>query len=60
MVPCHSMNAGSVVGIPSGSADTQTLPYAKELYFFHSQAAGTQKLWARALVEFPRPIFSLY
>ena len=26
----HSMNAGSVVGIPWGGEDTQTLPYTKE------------------------------
>ena len=30
VVFCHSMNAGSVVGIPWGGGDTQTLPYAKE------------------------------
>ena len=30
MVLCHSMNAGSVLGIPLGDGDTQTLPYAKE------------------------------
>ena len=30
MVLCHSMNAGSVVGIHSGDVDTQTIPYAKE------------------------------
>ena len=29
MVLCHSVNAGSVMGIPCGG-DTQTLPYAKE------------------------------
>ena len=29
---CHSMNAGSVVGIPLGGGDTQTLPYAKRIY----------------------------
>ena len=35
MVPGHSMNAGPVVGIPWGGADTQTLPYAKEFVFVH-------------------------
>ena len=30
MVLCHSVNAGSVVGIPWGVGYTQTLPYAKE------------------------------
>ena len=30
IVLCHSMNAGSVVGIPWGGGDTQTLPYVKE------------------------------
>ena len=28
MVLCHSMNAGSMVGIPWGGRGTQTLPYA--------------------------------
>ena len=27
MVLCYSMNAGSVIGIPLGDGDTQTLPY---------------------------------
>ena len=31
MVLCHSLNAGSVVGIPWGDGDTQTLPCAKEI-----------------------------
>ena len=31
MVLCHSMNAGSVVGIPWGGGDTRTLSYTKKL-----------------------------
>ena len=34
MVLCHSVNAGSVVGIPWGPGETQTLPYAKEFELF--------------------------
>ena len=30
MILCHSMNADSMVGIPCGGRDTQTLPCAKE------------------------------
>ena len=43
MEPCHSMNAGSVVGIPSGGADTQTLPYAKEFELFPLTGSGYSK-----------------
>ena len=44
------MNAGSVVGIPWGGGDTQTLPYAKE-FILHSKVMGTEKLWAWVLVS---------
>ena len=48
IVLCHSLNAGSALGIPWGGGNTQTLPYAKEcLKFLHSQGpyeAGTKKL----------------
>ena len=30
----HSLSAGSVVGIPWGGGDTQTIPYAKEFELF--------------------------
>ena len=42
MVLCHFMNAASVLGIPWGGGDTQTLPYAKKksLNFLHSQMTG--------------------
>ena len=44
MVFCHFMNVGSVVGIPWGGGDTQTLLYAKKFVwtFLHSQIAGVQ------------------
>ena len=40
---CHSMNAGSVVEIPRGGGDIQTLPYAKEFIGTYC----TQRWWER-------------
>ena len=43
---CHSMNAGSVVRIPWGGRDPQTLPYHKNSFvwtFLHSQMAGCRR-----------------
>ena len=47
MILCHSMNTGSVMAIPWGGGDTQTLPtlYKKIcLNFLYWQVVGTQKL----------------
>ena len=38
---CHSMNAGSMVGIPWGSGNTQHLAYAKEFIWTYC----TQRQW---------------
>ena len=57
MVLCHSINAASVVGLPSSGGDTQTLPHAEEFELFEPTGGGGCKTlgtsacsWARALV----------
>ena len=40
---CHSMNAVSLVGIPSDSGDTQTLPCAKRLFELFCINSGDKK-----------------
>ena len=39
-VPCYSMNADAVVGIPWGSGDTQTLRYVKSLFDLFALTGG--------------------
>ena len=43
MVLCHSMNTGSVMGIPYSGEDTQTLPYAKQFEIFALTGSGVVK-----------------
>ena len=43
MVLCHSMNTGSVMGIPYSGGDTQTLPYAKQFEHFALIGSGVVK-----------------
>ena len=50
------MNAGSVVGIPWGSGDTQTLPYAKEFVWTGSGYAETLGVSASAEVQALTPL----
>ena len=47
MVFHHSMNADSVVGIPKGGSDTQTLPYAKEFIELFEVTGGQDKNFRR-------------
>ena len=61
MVLCHSMNAGSVVGIPLGGGNTQTLPFAKEfVWTFYTQRQGCKNLWAWVFIPSFTPLFSLH
>ena len=46
MALCHSVNAGSMVGIPCGSGDTQALPYIKE-FVWNFCGRGTKSSGAR-------------
>ena len=68
MVLCHSMNADSVVWIPWGGGDTQTIPYAKAFvrtFFTHRWqghknfrcACAHHNLSLIHLVELPWPNF---